>query len=80
MVKFSRDAPVIAADHRGAARHFLGSLIEVGNLALRVGHVGRCGDGREQLLELTLAVAKPGLGQLRLHDTRAILEAPTIPP
>jgi hypothetical protein len=39
MVRFPRDAPIDTADHQSAARHFLGSLIDVGNLALCVGQV-----------------------------------------
>lgn len=47
---------------------------------MRVGHVDRCWDGGEQLLELLLAVAKPGLMQLTLGDVAGDLEAPIILP
>ncbi len=65
MVKLPRDAPFVAADRRSAARQFHSRLIEIGNLALRVGRVDRRRHSRDQLLELPLAVAEPGLGQLQ---------------
>src|SRR5882757_4917489 len=50
----------------GALGHyFRSSLIEVSNLALRVSRVDRRRDGRNQLLELMLTVAEPGLGELQ---------------
>src|SRR5260221_7790172 len=65
MVQFPRDAPFVAPDRRSAAGQVRSRLIEIGNLAVRVGRVDRGRHGRDQILELLLAIAEPGLGLLQ---------------
>ncbi len=58
IVKLPCDAPFIAPYRRSVARQFHGRLIEVGNLAFRVGRIDCCWRGLDQLLELPFAVAE----------------------